>query len=52
MTAIRALPLSMLGGMSYAHELRLEREGFDNIENLSNADPVDLAAAPASVTPS
>jgi hypothetical protein len=33
----------MLGGMSYAHELRLEREGFDNIENLSNADPVDLA---------
>jgi hypothetical protein len=39
----RALPLSMLAGMSYAHELRLEREGFDNIENLSNADPVDLA---------
>ena len=39
----RALPLSMLGGMSYSHELRLEREGFDNIENLSNADPVDLA---------
>lgn len=39
----RALPLSMLAGMSYAHELRLEREGFDNIENLSNADAVDLA---------
>ncbi len=39
----RALPLSMLGGMSYAHELRLEREGFDNVENLSNADAVDLA---------
>lgn len=39
----RALPLSMLAGMSYAHELRLEREGYDNIENLSNADPVDLA---------
>jgi len=33
----------MLSGMSYAHELRLEREGFDNVENLSNADPVDLA---------
>jgi hypothetical protein len=33
----------MLAGMSYSHELRLEREGFDNIENLSNADPVDLA---------
>jgi hypothetical protein len=39
----RSLPLSMLAGMSYSHELRLEREGFDNIENLSNADPVDLA---------
>jgi hypothetical protein len=39
----RALPLSMLAGMSYAHELRLEREGYDNVENLSNADPVDLA---------
>lgn len=39
----RALPLSMLSGMSYAHELRLEREGYDNIENLSNADAVDLA---------
>ncbi len=39
----RALPLSMLAGMSYTHELRLEREGFDNLENLSNADAVDLA---------
>ncbi|SCY60853.1 hypothetical protein SAMN05216420_11018 [Nitrosospira sp. Nl5] len=39
----RALPLSMLSGMSYAHELRLEREGYDNIENLSNADAVDIA---------
>jgi hypothetical protein len=39
----RALPLSMLAGMSYTHELRLEREGFDNLENLSTADAVDLA---------
>jgi hypothetical protein len=39
----RALPLSMLAGMSYTHELRLEREGYDNIENLVNADAVDLA---------
>ena len=39
----RALPLSMLAGMSYTHELRLEREGFDNVENLSHADAVDLA---------
>jgi hypothetical protein len=33
----------MLAGMSYAHELRLEREGYDNVENLINADAVDLA---------
>lgn len=39
----RALPLYMLSGMSYAHELRLEREGLDNIENLSHADPLDIA---------
>lgn len=39
----RALPLSGLAGMSYAHELRLEREGFDNIENFRTADPVSLA---------
>jgi hypothetical protein len=40
----RELPLSMLGGVSYMHEARLEREGFDNIENFSTADPVGLAA--------
>lgn len=39
----RALPLSGLAGMSFAHELRLEREGFDNIENFCSADPVSLA---------
>ncbi|MDH5480135.1 MAG: hypothetical protein OEX11_05180 [Nitrosomonas sp.] len=39
----RSLPLSILSGMSYSHELRLTREGFDNIENLSKAEPVDLA---------
>ncbi|MDP1558662.1 MAG: hypothetical protein Q8K59_05310 [Nitrosomonas sp.] len=39
----RSLPLSMLSGMSYTHELRLNREGFDNIENLSKAEAVDLA---------
>lgn len=39
----RALPTAMLPGMSYAHELRLEREGIDNVENLSHADPLDLA---------
>lgn len=39
----RELPLSSLAGVSYAHVLRLEREGFDNIENLSHADALDLA---------
>lgn len=39
----RELPLSSLAGISYAHESRLEREGFDNIENLSHADALDLA---------
>jgi hypothetical protein len=36
----RAMPLSILAGMSYSHEVRLEREG---IENFSTADPVSLA---------
>ena len=36
-------PLSALFGMSYASELRLEREGIDSAENLSHANPVDLA---------
>src|SRR5206468_2609892 len=29
--------------MSHAHEVRLEREGLDNIENLCCANPLDLA---------
>jgi hypothetical protein len=29
--------------MSIAHEVRLGREGFDNMENLSHADTLDLA---------
>lgn len=39
----RSAELSSLPGMSYSHELRLRREGFDNIENLSHANPCDLA---------
>jgi hypothetical protein len=35
--------LSVLPGMSIAHEVRLGREGFDNMENLSHADTLDLA---------
>jgi hypothetical protein len=36
-------PLSTLAGMSYSHEIRLITEGFDGTENLSHADPLDLA---------
>ena len=35
--------LTCLLGMSYQHEIRLKREGFDNVENLVNADIIDLA---------
>lgn len=35
--------LSKLPGMSYFHEARLVREGFDNVENLSQANPLELA---------
>ena len=38
-----ATQLSQLPGMSYAHELRLQREGYDNVENFTHADAVDLA---------
>lgn len=36
-------PLSDLPGIDYAHEIRLNREGYDNIENLANANVLDLA---------
>ncbi len=36
-------PLSALAGMSSDHEVRLDREGFDNLENLSYGSPIDLA---------
>jgi hypothetical protein len=39
----QATPLSELFGMSLAHELRLQREGFDSVENLSHADAASLA---------
>jgi hypothetical protein len=38
-----ATSLARLSGMSLEHETRPRREGFDNIENLSDADPVGLA---------
>ena len=36
-------PLSALPGVSYAHEVRLRREGLDSIEDLSQASAIDLA---------
>jgi hypothetical protein len=42
MEETRAIALSKLPGMSYQHEMRLFREGYDNVENLANARPYDL----------
>lgn len=36
-------PLTQLPGMSYSHEIRLHREGFDNVENLLRLDAINLA---------
>ena len=41
-TTYHAISLSRLPGMSYAHETRLIREGYDNIENLATVRPLDL----------
>lgn len=38
----KSIQLSELAGMSHAHEVRLHREGFDNVENLSTANRLDL----------
>lgn len=35
--------LTKLTGMSYQHEARLNREGFDNVENFVDADVLNLA---------
>ena len=40
--AYESMPLSKLSGMSQAHEIRLNREGFDTVENLATADCLDL----------
>lgn len=39
----RQTELTELNGMSSAHEYRLQREGYDNVENLAHADALDLA---------
>jgi len=38
-----AIPLSNLSGMSQAHEIRLNREGFDNLDNMASICWLDLA---------
>ncbi|HED16793.1 MAG TPA: hypothetical protein ENI64_08290 [Gammaproteobacteria bacterium] len=38
-----AIPLSKLSGMSQAHEIRLNREGFDNLDNMASICWLDLA---------
>lgn len=42
-TTYKSKDLSSLPGMSYVHELRLRREGFDNAENLCHGNALDLA---------
>jgi len=39
----KAIPLSVLSGMSPAHEIRLNREGFDNLDNMAGICWLDMA---------
>ncbi len=39
----KSIPLNNLSGMSQSHEMRLNREGFDNLDNMANACWLDLA---------
>jgi len=36
-------PLSELSGMSYEHEVRLRRQGYDSVENIAEANLVEMA---------
>lgn len=38
-----ATTLNKISGMNINHAFRMEREGFDNAENLACADPIELA---------
>ncbi len=38
-----ATTLNKISGMNINHAVRMEREGFDNAENLACADPIELA---------
>ena len=37
------LPLSLIQGISFWHEYRLEEEGIENVQNLATCDLIDLA---------
>ncbi len=39
----QATPLSRLPGISYAHMSRLQRDGYDNVENIATAIPIELS---------
>jgi hypothetical protein len=39
------LPLSLIQGMSFWHQYRLEEEGVENVQNLATCDLIDLAFA-------
>lgn len=36
-------PLSELSGMSYEHEVRLNRQGYDSVENVADANLLEMA---------
>lgn len=44
-SAYKDIPLEKLTGMSHSHEIRLRREGFDNVENVARSDCLELAVA-------
>lgn len=39
------LPLSLIQGINFWHEFRLEEEGVENVQNLATCDIIDLAFA-------
>ncbi len=39
------LPLSLVQGINFMHEIRLEEEGVENVQNLATCDLIELAMA-------
>lgn len=42
---VTELPLSLIQGINFWHEFRLEEEGIENVQNLATCDIIDLAFA-------